>query len=216
MAKKQRAETKDAATPDLLREAFALIEAEGWRAFSLTRLAQRTNRPLAEVYAELPSRSAVLDALAKRLDAAMLGIDADELKDMSPRERVFELVMRRFDALGPFKGGIRTMSREGGLDIDLLAHGCGNVGRAVSWLLDVADAGLGPLRRAAAGPALALLYARVFNVWLTDDTPDHAQTLAELDRRLQQIEGLARWTAWLDREPRSRDTPEPDAQAASA
>jgi hypothetical protein len=146
----------------------------------------------------------------------MLGIGLDELDDLSPRERVFELVMRRFDALDPFKGGVRAMSREGGLDIDLLAHGCGNVGRVVGWLVDIAGSGLGPARRAAAGPVLALLYARVFNVWLTDDTEDHAQTLAELDRRLQQLEQLTQWTAWMDRGSRRRGTSEGDAQAAGA
>jgi hypothetical protein len=38
----------------------------------------------------------------------------------------------------------------------------------------------------------------VVQVWLRDDTPDHAETMAELDRRLNQAEGLARWTDWLD------------------
>ena len=40
--------------------------------------------------------------------------------------------------------------------------------------------------------ALMLAYARVFRVWLDDDSVDQDATLAELDRRLDQLERLAR------------------------
>jgi hypothetical protein len=65
---------------------------------------------------------------------------------------------------------------------------------------------------------LALVYARTFNVWLRDDTPDHAKTMAELDKRLSQAESLARWTEWLDgprRGPEPADGPEPAPEAAA-
>ena len=46
---------------------------------------------------------------------------------------------------------------------------------------------------------LGAIYVRVFNVWLDDDTPDLARTLAELDRRLQQAERVAGWVHGLRR-----------------
>ena len=43
------------------------------------------------------------------------------------------------------------------------------------------------------------VYLQTFRVWLDDDTPDMARTLAELDRRLQQAETAARWFAGFSR-----------------
>jgi AcrR family transcriptional regulator len=97
---------------DLLEQAFTLIAEQGWRDFSLTALAKRAGVPLSKVYAAFPTRAAVLPALGRRLDEAMLDLDpAEEFAGMSPRERVFELVMRRLDAMAPFRAGLRALGR---------------------------------------------------------------------------------------------------------
>ena len=200
---------------DLLKTAFALLAERGWRGFSRTELARRAGVSLARVYEELPSRVSLVIALGRHLDRAMLESDPSELDGMTPRERVFELIMRRLDAMAPFKEGLRELGREGAPE--LLGPACENVGRAIGWLVDASGAELHGLRRAGAGPALALVYARTFNVWLRDDTPDHAKTMAELDRRLSQAETVARWTAWAEGPRRSgaADGPEPAPEAAA-
>ncbi len=181
---------------DLVGAASAVIAERGWRGFSFAELARRSGKPLAEVYAELPDRGSLLRALGERADAGMLGLKAEDLEGLSPRERVFELVMRRLDALSPHKPALRVIAREGAGDFGLALAGIGNLGRLVDRVLDAAEGGDGVaavVPRVAAGPVLAAIYVRVFNVWLADDTPDLARTLAELDRRLQQAEGVARW-----------------------
>ena len=208
-------DTAATADPDLLERAFALIAERGWRGFRLSALAAHAGVPLARVYAEFPTRGAVLAALGRRLDRAMLDLEPEELAGMSPRERVFELVMRRLEAMAPFKAGLRALARDGsGGEPDVLASTCANLGRATGWLLDASGAELGPLRRAGAGPVLALVYGRVVSVWLEEDEPDLPRTMAELDRRLDQAETLARWTAWLDGRPR-RDEPGPEEPTAA-
>ena len=196
--------------PDLVALAFTLIAERGWRGFSFTELARRAKLPLASVYAEFPNRGALLRRLGKRLDAQMLDIDTADLEGLSPRERVFELVMRRFDAMAPFKEGLRALSRQAPADPALAAAGLCNLARLTDRLLDAAETGHGSAPRAMlARKALGVVYARVFGVWLDDATPDLARTLAELDRRLQQVEGLARWFGG----GRGR---RPDAEAAAA
>lgn len=178
---------------DLLVEAFALLAERGWAAFSLAELARRTETPLVEVYGELPTHGSLLSSLGRRLDRAMLGIDLAELEELSPRERTFELIMRRFDAMAPFKGGFRVLAREARLDPMVILGSVCNLDRAMAWLVDVSGADLARWQARAARRALLLVYVRVFNVWLGDDTPDLANTLAELDKRLQQLEQLTRW-----------------------
>jgi AcrR family transcriptional regulator len=197
--------------PDLVILAFQLVAERGWYAFSFTELARRAKVPLVRVYAELPDRASLLRVLARRLDAQMLDVGTDDLDAMTPRERVFELIMRRLDAMAPYKEGLRAVSRETAGDLDLLAAGCGNIGRLSRWLVDVAGMTGHRTSTALGLPALAAIYVRAFNVWLEDDTPDLARTLAELDRRLRQAENLARWVPGCRRRP-----PEASAEPASA
>ncbi|MCX8100673.1 MAG: hypothetical protein N3D77_05470, partial [Geminicoccaceae bacterium] len=126
---------------------------------------------------------AVIDArfLARRLERAL-----------ALRERLFELLMRRFEAMRPFRDGLRAAGRAVCCDPVLLCGTIANLDRAADWLLEVAEAELrGPAGRIGRR-ALQLAYVRSFKVWLDDDTADLARTMAELDRRLGELETVAR------------------------
>ena len=141
----------------------------------------------------------------------MLDLPSAELDGMTPRERVFELVMRRLDAMAPYKRGLRALADEAPRDPALLAVALCNLHRLGRWLLDAAGTTDGRLVDAVARRVLAAIYVRAFNVWLHDDTPDLARTLAELDRRLQQAERLAGWVHGL-----RRGRSEPSSAAAAS
>jgi ubiquinone biosynthesis protein COQ9 len=193
--------------PDLLILAFTQIAARGWAGFRLSELARAAEVPLDRVRALLPTRAALLCRLGERLDAAMLGMDPGELAELEPRERVFELIMRRLDALAPFKPGLLALARERACDPALLLATVCNVARLTEWLMDAAGARATGLGALAGRKVLGLIYVRVFSVWLRDDTPDLARTLAELDKRLRQAEQLARWV----HRPRRRHGPAAEA-----
>lgn len=183
-----------AAKPDLLVAAFELIAETGWRGFSRRALAARAGVPLDVVAAELPDRTALVTALGRRLDRAMLAGDPAEFDGMTVRERLFELVMKRLDAMAPFRAGLRALARDATTAPELVAPTCGNLGRAADWMLDAANAGLSGWRATVAANLLAALHVQVVRVWLGDDSDDQAATLAELDKRLAQLERLARWS----------------------
>lgn len=185
--------------PDLLKIAFDLLAERGSAGFSFAEVARRADTDLAAVYAELPDRAALLCRLGRRLDAAMLALEPAELDGMSIRERLFELIMRRLDAMADYKAGLGALARRPGREPMLLAAACCNLDRLSRRLLDAAGSQHGPVLALMARRALGLVYLRTFRVWLDDDTPDMARTLAELDRRLQQAETVARWTAGITR-----------------
>ena len=91
----------------------------------------------------------------------------------------------------PTSAGLRALAREAPRDPALLVAALCNLDRLGRWLLDAAGGADGRLIDAVARRVLVAIYVRAFNVWLDDDTPDLARTLAELDRRLQQAESLA-------------------------
>ena len=98
---------------------------------------------------------------------------------------LFDIVMTRFDVLGPYKAA---------LEIDLrLGPGRLRAGRPLP-LLPALDAARPPAsarkarREPCAWRASASTYASVFRVWLEDEDPGLARTMAALDRRLRRGE----------------------------
>jgi AcrR family transcriptional regulator len=192
--------------PDLLAIAFALIAERGLAGFGLMAVATRAGVTPVEVYRELPGRRALLGALTRRVDEAMLAIDQMELVGLPPRDRVFELIMRRLDALTPFRDGLERLEQDLRREPLLgLLHGC-RVDRSLRWLQDVAGLPSTGLRARARRGLIGAVYLRTLGVWLGDDTTELARTMAELDKGLRRIEALAglsegRSAARLDPDP---------------
>ena len=181
----------EAGTPDLLAAAFALLAETGWAGFSPRLLAERSGASLAEVYDFMPTTGQLPQRLGERLDRAMLAIEPDEPAGLSHRERLFELVMRRLDPMAPFKPGLARPAREARGEVELWFASLQSLDRMARWLSDLAGLPYRGLEARLARRALMLAYARVFRVWLDDDTADLAKTMAALDQRLDQLERLA-------------------------
>ncbi len=205
------AKRSTATGPDLLDLAYQQIAEEGLAGFSRVALARGSGRKLAEVYEEFPTRTAVA-ALGRRLDRAMLAIDPAELDGMTVRERLFELIMRRLEAMAPYREGLRRLARESRREPAFLLQSLCNLERFVGWLTEAAGIRCRGLLAVAARPALIAVYVRVFEVWLADESPDLARTLAALDRHLDRLERLA---GWLRRRPSPRSGAGPGAAAAA-
>jgi hypothetical protein len=202
---KTKAKTKS--RPDLLEAAFTHIADVGWAGWSPKTLAAMTGYDLAEVYDTFPVPAALVGELGRRLDKAMLAIPPDELGGLSHRERLFELFMRRFDAMAPFKPGLRRQTREARTEPEILLASVCNLDRMAAWLIELAELPYSGLEARLARTTLVLAYGRLFRVWLDDDTPDLATTMAELDKRLDQLERAAnlgdRLFAGLARRPKA-------------
>jgi AcrR family transcriptional regulator len=204
-----------AARPDLLAIAFALIAERGLRGFGLMAVATRAGVSPVEVYRELPGRRALLGALSRRVDEAMLAIDQMELVGLPPRDRVFELIMRRLDALAPFRDGLVRI--EGDLRREPLLgllHGC-RLDRSLRWLQDVAGLPSTGLRARARRGLIGVVYLRTLAVWLEDDTTELARTMAELDKGLRRIEALAGLSEGPSRAPLDQDPGPADLSGAA-
>ena len=185
------AERKSKTRPDLLEAAFTHLADVGWAGWSPRALAAMTGYDLGEVYDAFPTPAALAQKLAERLDKTMLAIPPDELDGLSHRERLFELFMRRFDAMAPFKPGLQRLTREARTEPELLLASLCNLDRMAHWLIELAELPYSGLEARLARASLVVAYARIFRTWLDDATPDLATTMAELDKRLDQLERAA-------------------------
>lgn len=173
-----------------------------WDEIELPDIAAEAGLTLAQLRGFFPSKLAMLGGVTRIADDAVLAGVSDDLAGEPVRERLFDLVMRRLDALSPYKAGLRRIVPV--IRRDPLALAALNRGAVNSWRYLLASVGiptedsLGGLRVQGA----VLLMARVSDVWLDDDEPELSKTMARLDRELKtagrimaRVEDVHRLTA---------------------
>jgi AcrR family transcriptional regulator len=176
---------------------MALLGEQRFEGIEVAAIATRAGVSLAELREHFSSPFAILSAQVKETDRAVLeGVAADaDMADEPPRERLFDVLMRRIELLEPHKSAVRSLAhsatRNPGLTVALNTLSV----RSQQWML--AAAGI-----SAAGPkgmmraqGLALMFASVLRTWLEDEDPGHARTMAALDRALGRGQ---RWAGFLD------------------
>lgn len=180
---------------DPIDAALELATLQGWTVTTMADIARQSGVPLDELLRSHPSKMALLAAFMQRIDLAMIaGVAPAEGE--SARDRLFEVVMRRFDALGPYKGGVRAIARDCLWDPPALAClALGPMHRSLVWMLEAAGLGSEGLRGALRLKGLAVIYGNAFRVWLDDESPDLARTMAALDRSLRRAESA--WTSLI-------------------
>lgn len=172
--------------------ALTLAESEGWRRVTLATIAAKAGLSLAETHALFPGKLAILDGFARRMDRAVMegGAAVDEKETV--RDRLFELLMLRFDAMRPHRAGLKAVLRDTVL-LDPLGSLCAldNLRRSMACTLEAACIQSGGWGGRLRGQCLGLVYLCALRVWLGDKSEDMAPTMAALDRGLARAERLA-------------------------
>jgi AcrR family transcriptional regulator len=187
----------------IIDAALALIPTIGWRGLSLAAIAGAAELPILQVYRTFQSKQAILGAFHRRIDETVLAEPSPAEPGERPRDRLFDLLMRRFDALQPYKAAIEVLRRE--LPGDPLTALCAGTSllRSMRWMLEAADVPTGGVRGMVTVKMASVAYLLTMRIWQRDDSPDLGRTMAALDGRLQRIE------RWLRRTGAARGDGEP-------
>jgi ubiquinone biosynthesis protein COQ9 len=186
----EKAARTAAAGADPIDVMMTLVAAEGWRAVTLARIAVACDMTLSELYGRYRSKADLLVAYAQRVDAAMLaalGPVPETAEEGVVKDRLFEAIMARLDALAPHKAAVRVLMRE--LPADPPALACflyGGLRRGLDWALAAAELDAPGLSGFLRRQVLGAIYLDTLRVWLSDDGADMAHTMAHLDKRLRQ------------------------------
>lgn len=194
---------------DRLIDAFmALLAERRFERIDLKDIAERAGVPLVDFRGEFGSTFDILAAFAKKIDRQVLaGIEPPDV-DSTPRERLFDVLMQRFELLVPYRKALENL-RPSAFAIPPLGVALSQITlRSMQWMLAAADINTSGMRGMVRAQGLAVLFARVFETWLDDSDPGLARTMAKLDRELSKA---ATWSSrlqevcnFLPRLPRGR------------
>lgn len=185
---------------DAIIDALLELAAEReWHDISVSQVAERAGVSLADFRDAFPSKGAVLGGFSRRIDGIVLRQVSDDLKDETAKERLFDILMRRLDAMAPYRLGLQGVADW--VRRDPLAAAALNrvVVNSMRFMLEAAGIDTEGQAGALKIQGLVLAWGRVLTVWFKDEDPGLAATMAALDRELSRGETLAARVDDLDR-----------------
>ncbi|MBJ3775151.1 TetR family transcriptional regulator [Acuticoccus mangrovi] len=154
----------------------------------LRSIADHAGVGLAELAAAFPSRTDILGAFAAKIDRAVLAGDFSDMADQPPRERLFDVLMSRLDALRPYRAALKSLMhsvrRDPALAVALNAVAL----RSQGWMLAAAGIDAPGWRGRIITQGLALSFAQVLRTFLDEDDPGMPRTMARLDKALRDAQ----------------------------
>jgi AcrR family transcriptional regulator len=205
MAKKPAFETPASETPKVdprnrvIDALMALAAEEPWDMITLSAIAGKAALSLADLRDLFPSKGAILGSFVRRIDRIVLDGTGKDMADEAARERVLDVMMRRFDALLPYRDGLRSITR--GMERDPLGLLALNQQGLNSWryMLEAAaiDTG-GPLGAMKVQGAI-VVFARAFKTFLDEEDTALTKTMAVLDKELTRGEWVLARAEGLNR-----------------
>jgi AcrR family transcriptional regulator len=172
---------------------MALLTEHDFQDIGLAEVAGRASLKLSQLRAEFGSTLAIYAAHVKDIDRAVLA-GGEDMTDESPRERLFDVEMRRLEAMAPYKEAVRSMLHSVRRDPPLALALNALALRSQRWMLEAAGINAAGPKGAMRAQGAALLFARVLDVWLRDEDPAMDRAMAALDRGLASAE---RWDGFI-------------------
>ena len=162
-----------------------------WKEGSLEEIAKAVKMPLSEVQKYFQSKNAVLKAFNKLVDTEVLANSGKVESDATARDRLFELLMLRFDRLTRDKEALEEIIK-GTIIRDPVA---GVIGLESTWCsmkqtLDSAGIETSGIFGCLKVNGLIAIYLKTIGTWLKDDSPYLDKTMVDLDKSLTHAENF--------------------------
>jgi AcrR family transcriptional regulator len=179
-----------------------LIADKGFAQVSLREVAESAGLGVAELYRLYPDKVALASAFMARIDAEVLaGTSKQSDPEETARDRLFDVLMRRYDVLRPHRAALAAIRRAATRD-PLLAIELGpSLRRSMAAMLEAASLSSEGLSGALRQNGLLAIHYAVSRVFDRDETTDLSKTMAALDGRLKMAE---RWAQLFEKYTVSR------------
>lgn len=197
----------------LIKGAFDLAAREGWAAVSAAGAAREAGVPLERARAGFPGRAAILLALGRMADRHAL---TDAMEGGDVRERLFDMLMRRFDVLQQHRAGVLALLRALPAEPPEALLLASATAASMGWMLEAAGVSARGFTGAVRVQGLVAVWLVTLRAWRRDESEDLSGTMAALDRALQRAEQAALWfTRTQAAEPSPKPFPEPASAVAA-
>lgn len=194
-SKPEGAKAKAAAAPrdkklEAVEALMRLASDRPWGDIELTDVAREAGLTLLEMRDLFPSKGAMLEGFTRMIDKIVIEGTTEDLVGEPARERLFDVIMRRLDAMAPYRAALRRISWAMRSDVTSLAALNRMALNSARYMLAAAGVPTeGPLGTVKL-QGFVLAQANIIQTWFEDDDPTLAKTMAKLDRELGRGERI--------------------------
>jgi AcrR family transcriptional regulator len=174
----------------LIAAAFRIAAEDGWPKATAAAAARAAGLSLQEARARFPSRASILLRFGRLADQTAL---QDAPSEGSVRDKLFDLLMRRFDAFQAHRAGVKAILRSLPVDPPLALLVACATRASMRWMLQAAGVEATGLKGAIQARGLFGVWLLAVRAWEKDDSEDLSGTMAAVDSGLQRAESLAAW-----------------------
>jgi AcrR family transcriptional regulator len=191
----RKKKTAQASGDPIFSSLFTLIAQKGWFDLTLPQIARALKTPLPELLKTYPDKNALLAAFLGQIDRTVAGSSLDGA-GASLKERLFEILMLRFEAMQPYRAGLTKLLDEAlGSPLSgicLAVEMAPQAARSARLMLELAGYPVRkPLSELTIG-GLKLVYLQALRTWKNDASADLSATMASVDRGLDRLISILR------------------------
>lgn len=174
----------------ILSGALDVASVRPWEFVSMIEIADSAGLSISEFISVFPSKSDILKEIIDDLDCQVEKSFPDYDADVPARDRIFDVLMERFDIANPHRDAHISFFKSFGwtksescADISFMKH-------SMTRMAKCAGLETNSLSGAMTVTGLSMVYLWVTMSWIHDTSPDLGKTMAELDKTLGRIDML--------------------------
>lgn len=174
--------------------ALALARTQGWANTSMADIASEAGCQLTDIFQCFETREDILARYGRRVDSVVLERMQGALSAQDGiKDQLFDILMERFDVLNDDRDALLSILNAMGKDPKQILYSAPFLCRSMTWMMELSGQSTTGWVGMAKIAGLSVVYIRVLSVWMHDESPDMAKTMAALDKSLAHADRLASW-----------------------
>jgi AcrR family transcriptional regulator len=186
----------------ILKTFLDLLSEHPYEDVSLPLIAETAKVKLSEMRGAYASKLKLVAAFLEQIDTLVLDERDEDMGDQPPRDRLFDILMSRIDAMAEHKEAVRALQKAARKDPALALDFNALEVRSQKWMLIAAGIDVSGVKATVVAQGLSIAFGRVVGVWLDEEDEGMPRTMARLDKeldkgtsfmkRLNKLDGVAK------------------------
>jgi AcrR family transcriptional regulator len=192
MAKKTTSSSEKSVKDSIIDAALILAVEEGWSEVSFEQVILAAQIDTAQALEYFDDKGDILVFYGRRVDAKLFKEMPSVLSDdMSEREKIFDILMERFDIINEDREAVLSVLESFKGDPKQIILTFPHLAKSMTRVLEAAGVETEGIKGAAQVTGLVGVYLYIVRTWKEDESADMAKTMAALDKALDYAESTA-------------------------
>lgn len=171
----------------IVETALEILTQTPWDALTMEELAARLSITPIQLYTFFPTRCDLLKGIVQFIDDKMLVLYREGKEDLSLQEKLFDIIMCRFEVMEAYKKPLKNIILTVWRDPISFPSGIFSGLHSMNLILGAVGVPVEGLKGKLNIKILSFFYLYTLKFWFDDETQDMSKTLAHVDKGLKNI-----------------------------